>query len=501
MRPTSEQQEHPRTTISLLIIGGFSCFIAWPLISLLNIALRLQEKTESPIFMFGESAVFVGVFVALFCFMLIPAAKWLKQKHVSIAFLIAMVTIVIATSLLDHFEVQSLSLAFSALKILFEIMNGIVFACLLLLWGTVWDTYTRVFGKSDLRVNLFTSILMGVLICIVTSLIQSEYLVIVTVAVPVISLLLRMILSKQLAALHVDTAALTSVNKVANMPFRHAAYVVTISSYCSFIIFACIGTIGAVLTILTVAVSIIVMCIAMIIYSTTKKVLPRFLLVERVAFPVAFLGSVLVPFLDNTVCAIIAVSMSAMGLSAFMTAHWNLLINWSHRFNLQTIYHYAYGTYTISGGCLLGFVIVLVIRWTSIPDVTAQIVVCLLFLVFTITLSAHMPFDSEGAFNSFEQSATKIRAAKGIWKTVMEDITAEHSLTPREADVLSLLSRGRSIKHISQELYISEHTAKTHVYHIYKKLDINGLQELIDLVDDKMQQAKEDKLIVFSNEN
>lgn len=56
-------------------------------------------------------------------------------------------------------------------------------------------------------------------------------------------------------------------------------------------------------------------------------------------------------------------------------------------------------------------------------------------------------------------------------------------LTQRETEVFSLLAKGHGIKFISDSLCISASTSKTHVYNIYRKLNIHTREELIDLVE------------------
>lgn len=61
-------------------------------------------------------------------------------------------------------------------------------------------------------------------------------------------------------------------------------------------------------------------------------------------------------------------------------------------------------------------------------------------------------------------------------------LAARCGLSERELEVANLLARGRSGPQIQDELSISRNTAKTHVRHIYRKLDVHSQQELIDLV-------------------
>lgn len=60
---------------------------------------------------------------------------------------------------------------------------------------------------------------------------------------------------------------------------------------------------------------------------------------------------------------------------------------------------------------------------------------------------------------------------------------ARYALTPREGDVLRLLARGRTSPVIQEKLFLSHNTVKTHVRHIYAKMEIHSQQELINLVE------------------
>jgi DNA-binding CsgD family transcriptional regulator len=55
----------------------------------------------------------------------------------------------------------------------------------------------------------------------------------------------------------------------------------------------------------------------------------------------------------------------------------------------------------------------------------------------------------------------------------------ELALTPREAEVLALLSEGASNKAIARRLGISVHTAKFHVSQLLNKLDAGGRTDAV----------------------
>ncbi len=65
-----------------------------------------------------------------------------------------------------------------------------------------------------------------------------------------------------------------------------------------------------------------------------------------------------------------------------------------------------------------------------------------------------------------------------------------YGLTRREEDVLGLLARGKSLQGVADELSISANTAKSHIAHVYRKLEVHDREELFGL----LEQADEERL-------
>lgn len=67
-------------------------------------------------------------------------------------------------------------------------------------------------------------------------------------------------------------------------------------------------------------------------------------------------------------------------------------------------------------------------------------------------------------------------------------INPNSPLTKRETTILQLIAEGKTYTQISEELFISKETAKTHIKNIYSKLQVNSKSEAI-------AKANQDRLI------
>ncbi len=70
---------------------------------------------------------------------------------------------------------------------------------------------------------------------------------------------------------------------------------------------------------------------------------------------------------------------------------------------------------------------------------------------------------------------------EGYRKAVLVALSSDFGLSDREVEVLNLLVRGYSKNRVSEELFISYNTVRSHVRNIYTKLDVHSQQDLIEL--------------------
>ena len=62
------------------------------------------------------------------------------------------------------------------------------------------------------------------------------------------------------------------------------------------------------------------------------------------------------------------------------------------------------------------------------------------------------------------------------------DLAGHYRLSPRETEILGLIMVGKSNRDMEEDLFISYHTVKNHVYNLYRKLGVKTRFELLHLV-------------------
>jgi DNA-binding CsgD family transcriptional regulator len=64
----------------------------------------------------------------------------------------------------------------------------------------------------------------------------------------------------------------------------------------------------------------------------------------------------------------------------------------------------------------------------------------------------------------------------------LDRLCEKFNFSTRERDIVEMILKGKSNKEIEVELFISPHTVKNHIYHIFQKAGINSRGQLVSLI-------------------
>ncbi|MDR3052372.1 MAG: LuxR C-terminal-related transcriptional regulator [Coriobacteriales bacterium] len=229
-------------------------------------------------------------------------------------------------------------------------------------------------------------------------------------------------------------------------------------------------------------------------------VMRSFLLFAAIGMlPLLFLGDE-----GKAVCCVIMfcglLVIVVQGNSA-ITEHINLF----HLAPMQTV---AFGRMFSYLGICIGTASGYIAFWTTVlGEATLAVVTVTLILIFVIEavfvmMENNYPIDEEAITQSSIYMVSRpldsgapgnkraeadiddpLRDRQGIWRRKCEAAAVAYGLSSRQKEVLFLLAKGRNAEYITNELVISLHTAKAHIYNIYQKMNVHSRQELINLVE------------------
>ena len=94
---------------------------------------------------------------------------------------------------------------------------------------------------------------------------------------------------------------------------------------------------------------------------------------------------------------------------------------------------------------------------------------------------AASPATPAGAARLGGEGSSDAASDEGAVRERADRFAQRCGLTRRETEVFGYLARGRSLPYIADALFVTTGTVKTHTVHIYRKLQVNSKQELMDL--------------------
>lgn len=208
-------------------------------------------------------------------------------------------------------------------------------------------------------------------------------------------------------------------------------------------------------------------------------------------------------FVRTTVCVLVfcflgvaacPLSVGA-GFLVVACAYWQLfwmvdssiLMRHAFKNDFSITQHLAIGRVgTITGffvGTVLCFALFLIldesalIRSVSLILVAGIVLAAMILIPFGKRVSPYATNEAEHV--EADELIYQLNATNASCRSLAE----RFDLSERELEILMLIVKGKSNPTIAKSLYISQNTAKTHVYNIYKKLGIHSRQEALDLVE------------------
>ncbi|QOS69443.1 hypothetical protein GS424_006260 [Eggerthella guodeyinii] len=212
------------------------------------------------------------------------------------------------------------------------------------------------------------------------------------------------------------------------------------------------------------------------------------------------LGCLMLPFFEANY--FLSYTFALTGYFCFEIVSWVMLSDMTFRFGVPAFKAYGFGRCAVSGGVLLGS---LLISWlaesvnlsSQFRFAAACLMLFVMIVAYTLTLTERdIARMHRRSMDRFETQASRI-APSDAWKSTSGDesareplsleekvaiIAEQHQVSGRALEVMTLLAQGRTAARIEQELYISRGTVNTYSHRLYQKLGVHSRQELLDLI-------------------
>mgnify|MGYP004587084041 FL=1 len=212
--------------------------------------------------------------------------------------------------------------------------------------------------------------------------------------------------------------------------------------------------------------------------------------VGKVAFPCVLVALSLLPLLGESNGALVGF-ISIFCYEVYSKVFLAYILCECYRTKCSSLTLSCFFTGGTGGSLAIGLSIGLLLSSFSAGHEVSILALLTVAAIYPIALGTMVLYRRGDGFRFIHKSDGKSEPGRAIrvdesyeLETACRSIADESGLTPRELDVLVVLAKGRSAKHIADELCIAENTAWVHIKSIYAKTGAHGKQGLIDLVEE-----------------
>ena len=212
--------------------------------------------------------------------------------------------------------------------------------------------------------------------------------------------------------------------------------------------------------------------------------------------PIAFVDSLLVKIVC---CCVLLFVFTFQAITNIYAVSENVYL-----FSLQPIRTYTASRISNYIGYVVGSVIALFsfgygMELNAVSEMLTLAMIVVLAFLAALFFSDRFPVEESGIVQdsdddtslSIERLLIADGESEGVgmpmrltsWKNRCAILSKRIGLSPRQEEVLVLLSRGYSAKYIEEHLFISYHTVKSHIHSIYQKAGVHSREELIEMIE------------------
>lgn len=195
---------------------------------------------------------------------------------------------------------------------------------------------------------------------------------------------------------------------------------------------------------------------------------------------------VALPWIDASVSRV----LWSAGSDAFRVLAFFVLISVARRNPRAAVLVFAWGLAALTAGSLLGNCVIYAAEWLGGDDlrVVEAVLVTTGFLFAVYNIVGLHSFSWERTIEGVEgRRVPEPVSVVPDFDAICDRAASLYGLTKREGEVLRYLARGRSVPYMQEVLSVSGNTVRTHVKHIYAKMDVRSQQQLISLLEGSLE--------------
>ena len=494
------RNERTQDTIicALLLIVGIGTYWAWGILAATQASVLF---VASPVAWFDSLLAYLVARMAVFVFVILFASK--LMRFIKSTLLLVLSPTSMAIGLLVVWLAGSAQEASLVISLIEVVLLALGYVGLLVSWGM---TIVKIEQENFRWIVLSGSVFVGFLEILATGTLPSGLIVPLAILLPFITAVCvfgaRRALPPVLPEQGANTPRPFSLSRFAVSPVLLVSCVI-LSIPLSFFKYSFPDGASSVNWSLVIAFAIALIAIIWIADIVTARWRKRSPLVIALYFvPLLFAGTLVLPLFDAGGDGVVAGALIYSGAYLLRAFLYTIIGSLSFSNDVRYLKMFSGGSCAILVGHMLGSGLASLSTVSPLFDY-AWIAAGVAYVIFMAGINVVSSFrngrygttgdavdemtSEEHVVQEIEKKPEKKRSFETLLRQPCELVAQRYELSERELDILVLLAAGRNVSTISETLYLSQNTVKSHMNRLYKKLGVHSREELVMLVEKHLE--------------